>query len=259
MSATITVSEEVRDILKRSTITDTTLTLPGQLSRPQYDAAMKVIGGAGGKWNRSAKCHVFTRDPREALGMAVETGKAVNIQQTLQAFYTPAALAARMANLLCLNRNMRVLEPSAGEGALVEAIAVYDAQIDCYEIDDHAIKVLKEMAEQGMYVMRATKQDFLNVDPKQVGLYDAICMNPPFTRGAAIKHTLHALKFLKPSGRLVGILDAGVLFRTDKATTGFREKIESLGGTFQKLPAGSFSESSTEVATVLLQVTMPAC
>lgn len=253
MANTIQISDAARDILKRSTITESTLTLPSQLKRPEYDAVMKAIDAAGGKWNKGRKCHVFTRDPREALGMIVEQGTAVNVQQTLQAFYTPKALAERMARLAGIKPGDQVLEPSAGEGALALVAAHLGGLVSCYEIDDHAIGVLR--AKNCGPVI---KKDFLEVSPDFYTIkFDVVLMNPPFQRGQAVKHTVHAMRFLRPGGRLVGLMDAGVLYRSDKATTAFRARIEELGGTFEKIPAGTFSESGTEVATVLLTVTMP--
>ena len=90
------ITDTVRDVLARSTITATSLTLPEQLDRKTYDAVNKALSGAGGRWDRKAKAHVFNRDPREVLGLAVETGKATNVRTKLQAFYTPALLADRV-------------------------------------------------------------------------------------------------------------------------------------------------------------------
>lgn len=250
MAATITVPDEVRDILKRCIITANSVKLPaGQLPRPLYEAFNKVMAAGGGKWNRSAGAHLFQRDPRELLGQVQETGKAVRIQQHLQAFYTPTPLAARMADLANIKLCDRVLEPSAGEGALADEATLNGGSVTCFEIDEHALKVLRSKG------YNATLHDFLAVVPSPT--YDVVLMNPPFSSGAAVKHTSHALAFLKPGGRLVGLLDAGVLYRSDKATIAFRDRIAELGGQFEKIPAGTFSESGTDVATVLLTVTTP--
>ena len=46
--------------------------------------------------------------------------------------------------------------------------------------------------------------DFLECNG-DLGTFDRIVMNPPFTNGDDIKHIMHALKMLKPGGRLVAI------------------------------------------------------
>lgn len=135
--STFKISDDVRDVLSRSTITATTVTLPPkQLERKLYEAVNKALSGAGGKWNKKAGAHVFVRDPREVLGLAVETGEAVNLKTKLQAFYTPKPLAKRMVKAATLKHGYRVLEPSMGGGALVLAAAYVAAvRIDAVDID----------------------------------------------------------------------------------------------------------------------------
>jgi hypothetical protein len=62
------------------------------------------------------------------------------------------------------------------------------------------------------------------------------------------------LRFLKPDGRLVAIMSAGVSFRQDKRTTAFRKLVEERGGMIEPLPEDSFKESGTSVNTVLVVV-----
>ncbi len=139
MAATFTISPEVRDVLARSSIDETSVKLPEQLARDLYVQVDKVLKGAGGKWNRKAGAHLFERDPRELLGLAVETGEATNIQQQLQQFFTPDALADRMVRELGeLPANFAdVLEPSAGNGQLVRAVmrAHPTARVVAWDID----------------------------------------------------------------------------------------------------------------------------
>jgi len=123
MAPTFKITEQVRDVLVRSSIDATSVKLPPEhLDRALYVAVDKVLKAAGGKWDRKAGAHLFDRDPREALGLAIETGEATNLKQQFQAFYTPAPLAARMAELADVKPGMLVLEPSAGMGALAEAV-----------------------------------------------------------------------------------------------------------------------------------------
>ena len=94
MPVTFTISDAVRDILAQAIIDETSVTLAcGQLDRKLYEAVNKVLVAAGGKWNRKSGSHIFPRDPREALGLAVTTGVAINEQKARQTFYTPDWLA----------------------------------------------------------------------------------------------------------------------------------------------------------------------
>jgi len=108
------VTGEVLGVLKRATITDNVLILPpGQLARPLYEAVNKALVNAGGRWNKGAKGHVFPSDPRPKLGLMLETGVSVDTKKKLQAFYSPAAVAARVVELAEVS-GQNVLEPSAG-------------------------------------------------------------------------------------------------------------------------------------------------
>jgi hypothetical protein len=114
MSARVSfkVSDEVREVLARSTITPTSVKLPdGQLERKLYESVNKVLAAAGGKWDRKSGTHKFASDPREAMGLAVEKGEAVNTRTLLQSFYTPRPLADRVVKSVKLKHGMRVLEP----------------------------------------------------------------------------------------------------------------------------------------------------
>ena len=52
--------------------------------------------------------------------------------------------------------------------------------------------------------------DFLECSAEQLGaLFDRVVMNPPFGAGADIQHITHALKMLKPGGRLVALCANG--------------------------------------------------
>lgn len=79
--------------------------------------------------------------------------------------------------------------------------------------------------------------------------YDRILMNPPFSDGRAAQHVRHAYDLLKPGGRLVAIVDEGVFFRSDKKTKAFREWLDEVGGTDEKLAEGTFLDSSLPVNT----------
>jgi hypothetical protein len=47
-------------------------------------------------------------------------------------------------------------------------------------------------------------------------------------------------------------MSASVTFRTNKLTTEFRQFVADHNGTFEKLPEGSFSESGTDINTVIV-------
>ncbi len=239
-----TLTPEVEAILRKSTITGNVLVLPpGQLDRKLYDAVNKVIVNCGGKW-KTRVGHVFPSDPMAKLGLALDTGVAEDTKKTLQAFYTPAAVAARAVELAEVNGCL-VLEPSAGGGALVNECFTQGARaVECIEINEECRAGL---IGPGRMVEIA---DFLTVKPDHT--FDRIVMNPPYAKGMAFKHFCHALKFLAPEGILVAILPP--LMPTNdrflKATQGYEV-------TSEEVEAGAFKESGTNIRTVIVKVIAP--
>jgi SAM-dependent methyltransferase len=283
MSAPVTfkISDEVRDVLARSTVTATSVTLPpGQLDRKLYEAVNKALVGAGGKWDRKAGAHVFVRDPREVLGLAVETGKAVNVKTTLQAFYTPESLAERVVRAVGIAEDERVvqaragrafgrplaLEPSVGDGALAVALIkaagghVFLTSCDIDPVATAAAKPrivaayreAKQSAELAASVAtQVHTHDFLKTSLKDSVAFDYVVMNPPFKGGADIKHVSHAYNLLAPGGTLVAIMWPAWQTATTKAAVAFRELVASAASSdVEDIEAGTFKD--TPVRTVML-------
>jgi 16S rRNA G1207 methylase RsmC len=70
-------------------------------------------------------------------------------------------------------------------------------------------------------------------------------MNPPFHNGADVVHILHALKFLKPGGRLVAICANGPRQQAE---------LRPLATTWEELPEATFAEQGTNVRAALMTV-----
>lgn len=79
-------------------------------------------------------------------------------------------------------------------------------------------------------------------------------MNPPFAGQDDVRHVMHAFGFLRRNGRLVAIMSAGILFRTNKLTTAFRDLVADRGGAIEPLPEGSFRSSGTSVNTCIVTI-----
>lgn len=160
-----------------------------------------------------------------------------------QLFQTPATLAARLVGLLELRGGERILEPSAGLGRILDALAPFQpaevVAVDC------AADCTGALYRQERAAVTIMQRDFLSVDPVDLGQFDAVAMNPPFTMRADIRHILHALEFLKPGGRLAALcLD-----------TPNREKVlRPLASEWRKISAGAFGKEGTSVPTVLLTI-----
>lgn len=238
------IEPAVVNVLEASLIEGNRLTLQGQLDRKLYTKVDAVLKEAGGKWNCSAKAHIFSEDPTDVLDRIILAGE-ITTQKDFGFFETSVTLAREVVDRAMIGPRDLVLEPSAGKGRIaVEAAAL--ALVDVIELQDANIAVLEAI---GVFAS-VTQTDFLSVEPEPK--YDVVVMNPPFSKQADIKHVMHAYKFLKPGGRLVAITSASVLFRENALTKKFRELVMSCKGTMEALPEGSFKESGTSVNTALV-------
>lgn len=244
------IDNDVLAVLSAANIDGAKLFLTGRLDRALYTLTNKVLEAAGGKWNRKAGAHVFDGDASERVEQIILTGDVLVPKEDFEFFPTPPAVVARVMELAGVERGMRVLEPSAGLGAIAYPCAAAGAAVDCYEIQQGNAYALAMKAPHDLGKTKTA--DFLTVEPEAV--YDRVVMNPPFSRQADIKHVLHALKFLKPNGRLVSVMGAGVTFRQDKLATEFRQLVVDRGGRIETLPQGSFQAIGTKVNTVIVEI-----
>jgi phospholipid N-methyltransferase len=177
--------------------------------------------------------------PFEAMRQALKTGQAVQVVSAPQLFPTPAHVAARMVDLARIEPGDRVLEPSAGTGALLRAIGAAPfafPRVTAVEIDP----TLAQSLRQQWPAVEVLRQDFLSAD-RPLPSFDVVLMNPPFANAADVRHILHARRFLAPGGRLVAVCAAGPRQH---------EALQGLADSWEYLPPGTFE--GTNVRTVLL-------
>lgn len=254
MPAMVKIDDETRGILASMSIEGVVAKLPpGQLARPVYEKVNKALTALGGKWNRGKGGHVFPSDPTPLLRAGVDSGAVENLKQKYQFFETPADLAADMVARLRLAPRERVLEPSAGRGRLVDPCLRAGAHVYAVEIwDQNTPHLVAMLGSDGV-----READFLALQPEGRE-YDAVVMNPPFTKKQAIQHIRHAWTWLRPGGRMAAICDSGAMVNGSYAEQGFRAWLESIGAETEELPAGTFAESGTGVRSMLIVATKAA-
>lgn len=248
-------SPEVLDVLRRSAIDNDGLTLPNKLESADYKAVDKFLKMAGAKWNRSAKRHLFQDGAKDKINELLGTGRVIDEKKTFNAFYTPRIVAITMANYADVRSGMSILEPSVGSGRLLEPFLsnVYfmrsAPQITGIEINSD---VANTQMDNGYNVIVG---DFLTMTPGELGLYDRILMNPPFAANQDMKHVLHAFNFLKPGGRLMAIMSKAYTFGEVKIRKEFREFFKcNCGEIIMELDEGTFKESGTNIATLMVRI-----
>lgn len=250
MSATATqrrIPVDVLTVLSAGRVDRNRFFLPAsQLDRKLYEQTNDVLAALGGKWNRSVKAHVFAEPCGEVIEDAIESASFMR-PGDMGWFPTPADIASYVAGLADIEPGMTMLEPSAGEGALVIEGLKAGALVYAVELDSTRAEKLKRLLS-GSREHAVCVTDFLTLPlgPK----FDRILMNPPFAKRADVHHVMHALKLLKPGGKLVAIMSASVAFRDDSLTREFRALCNSI----EPLPDGAFKQSGTMVRTVVVEI-----
>lgn len=182
-------------------------------------------------------------------------------------FPTPDELAYKMATVAELQPGMEVLEPSAGHGALVDAIQrrvrsvgggedPTPAIVDAMEISADLRGLLKE---QGIPVVSfdIMKANLYVPGGFPIGTYyDRVIMNPPFEKGQSMFHVLKAYDFVKPGGILVALMPESIMYREDKQHTRFREWLEMVDAQIFDIEPQKFGRSG-EIKTRIIKVKKP--
>jgi len=189
----------------------------------------------------------------EAMRAVLRAG-GVQVVSAPQLFPTPHELALRMVDEAQPASGARVLEPSAGTGALLRALPGVVpfgadrqtwAKVTAVEING----ALAESLRNAGLASQVVQADFLSCTPEQLGEFDAVLMNPPFADAADIKHIQHARRFLRAGGCLVAICANG-----PRQQAALQPVAEASGGFYEPLPAGTFASSGTNVNTALLVI-----
>lgn len=159
-----------------------------------------------------------------------------------QLFPTSPELAARMVDMADIQEGETVLEPSAGTGAILQAIMNNDTALAVVAVEIN--QALADNLANEYPLSHVHGIDFLTYERGRCK-FDKIIMNPPFENAADIKHIKHALTMLKPGGMLVAI-----------CANGSRQnaQLQHIAEYWEPLPAGTFAHAGTGVSTVLLTI-----
>lgn len=191
------------------------------------------------------------QDPARA-----DRSRSTAVSADLQFYPTPGAVATTIADGC---RGRRVLEPSAGEGAMAAAALAAGAdRVDCVEVDPGRVSALSCRFGRDARVS-VRRANFLETTPDPV--YDPVVMNPPFFGTHYMQHVRHAFDSLAPGGQLRAVLPATVEFGDSQAHRDFRAWAERYISRREfyvcDLPDSSFRDSGTNVSTCILTLNKP--
>ncbi len=181
---------------------------------------------------------------------------------------TPAVLADE---LVSGHRDMgsfapgaRILEPSAGDGALVRAILEDDRDVMVVAVEPNgeradALDLLSAEHPGRVSVVRSRFEDY--VDTYTGAPFDGVIMNPPFGDSQRadvwIDHVRAAWELMTPGGVLVSIVPPSYAYRADRRHREFREWATGHGATFRRIPGQPFAESGTGTGAGVLTLPRP--
>lgn len=229
-------------VLQECTIEGNIVKLPNiQLDRKDYQEVAKVLELIGGKWKGGKIMgFVFMTDPTDLLS-EIANGEKRNLKKEFQFFSTPEKLADELVYLADLKNNDTILEPSAGQGAIIKAInKVCEVKPDCYELMHLNTEILKKTDLN----FNLIGEDFLKNEGKT---YSKIIANPPFTKNQDIDHLKEMYNCLSRGGKLVCITSKSWVNGSQKKQVDFKNWLEKLDAEIIDIENGSFKESGTTV------------
>lgn len=238
-----------KDILEQCSVDGNIVRLPAiQLDRDLYLEVKKALELIGGKW-KSGKTQgfVFKEDPSEYLSKLCN-GEDINLKKEFQFFATPDTIADRLVELAdTIIPEMQILEPSAGQGAIIKAIHKVnpDVVVDCFELMELNRTFLEKLDN-----INIIGNDFIS--EKKDKLYDLIIANPPFSKNQDIQHVHEMWNCLKDDGRLISIMSNHWRFTSGKKEKAFQHFINEVGASVYDLEPGDFKESGTNIQACIV-------
>lgn len=166
-------------------------------------------------------------------------GQKVEIVAVPYLYATPADVSRRVVELADIREGMTVLEPSAGTGALIQAVTV-PVYLSAVEIN----RVLADRIQERYPAANVYCNDFVLEERATLGTFDRVIMNPPFDHGLDIRHINHALDLLNYGGRLVAICANGPRQRAE---------FEPIADLYEPLPADTFAGTGINTAIVVIE------
>ena len=237
------ISADVLSELRLLVVDGNRLRLPQQPLQ-HYAKIKQLLMAAFARYNRGGYFE-FTKgiDAGEVLAKLSE-GEAVSTRQSTQFFATPAGLARTVIEAACITPGMRVLEPSAGRGALATLARDAGGIVTAVEVWDVNAMELRRLG------FNTIEDDFLRLGPADLGSFHAIVANPPFTRNSDVYHVTHMWRLLAPGGRISAVMSPAWQTSKDAVCIAFRRLVAAHATQVDDVPANTFSASGTNIRTV---------
>lgn len=238
----------LEEAIAACTIEGTVVKLPDvELDRPIYVKLQKKLEGIGGKWNRKSKGFLFSKDPSKLLGR-VKEGEKINLKKQYQFFETPKEVVELMVNEIEDLMISTMLEPSAGQGALIKPINEH-VDVHYCELNPDNVEIIESL---NYPKVSHIGDDFMNLDI--TNKYDLVFANPPFTKGQYCTHIKKMHEHLNDGGRLVSIAPIGFKTASVNPQKGFADWLELVDARVVDIPPKSFKSSGTMIDTCIIVI-----
>lgn len=215
------------------------LRIDEKLPLSEFAKVKHLLESLGAIWTSGkVQGYIFNEKTKAYFQEYLKSGKLPDLNP-LDYYPTPKEIVSQLSKIINPKNKKRILEPSAGDGAIAVSLRNKNPNVDVIELDDNRRSMLRE---QGFNVIG---DDFLAYNG--ANKYDAIYMNPPFT--GAEKHIEKAFSLLEEGGEMVAVLPSSVEFAKE-----FENVRNMPGFRIEKLDGGAFKESGTNVNTCIVYI-----
>lgn len=157
-------------------------------------------------------------------------------------FTTNKQLLDQLLELVDIQENDVVLEPSAGIGSIADRLKEYTNNIEVCEYMFSYTELLK------LKGYKLIENDFLQLD--KYNYYDKIVANVPFS--VEQEHIKHIFNVLKPGGKAVIITSSHYTFASDKKSQEFRNWLDTLTYEITDVPEKSFDFTNVNCKILII-------
>jgi phospholipid N-methyltransferase len=242
------IDDHLRDEIAQLVVTTQGVELPA-VRLHFYKHIKKLLEKAGGRYVQNRQYFEFDDGiDTTTLIDRLLNGEQINRQKETQFFATPRSEALELCRQAGPLRGLRVLEPSAGSGAIADVI-MEQSPGELVTIENDHVNAIKLRAKGYAPI----EQDFLQIKADDIGLFDAIIANPPFSNNRDIDHVMHMLTMLKPGGSLSVIMSMAWINGHQRQHLEFKQLLAAHQIEPVPIEAGTFSASGTKVATVRIE------
>ncbi len=230
-----------------------------QVDQSVFPKLKRIIEGIGGKWVTKSQSFAFNDNPIDLFTRAC-TGESINLDRSFKKktnyFPTPLSVIEKMNEYFDVSADMRILEPSAGEGAICDYLMKeYGGKNYSFSVDvcEKHVPFMAGLANKGY---RVVGTDFMEMVKPDRG-YHLILANPPFSKNQDVIHFKRMYELLAPGGRVICVMSAKWRSDSDPMLKKFRDALGYCFHSVESVPKGSFRASGTEIETCILILDKP--